>query len=158
VRKPEFSKIPQCDIFSKFSHASALPSRPLSPEQIEARAIKPEQLNLFHWWNAYPEEEPFGTPAHRLPVHEDGFVCGRSGFQWVQSIIAYLAWREGAAWRPESHRFNPVREHFVECVSIVQRAYFGNARWFNASNRVPRLPRPKPVVSANAKPKKKGIA
>jgi hypothetical protein len=95
----------------------------------------PVQLELFHWWNACPEDQPFGphAAASRLPVHEGGFVWGRSGHQWVQSVISYLAWRQGSAWRPETHRFHPVRWHFNECIAVVQQAYFGNVKWWAAS-------------------------
>lgn len=94
-----------------------------------------QQLELFHWWNAYAENEIYKpqSTASRMPIHEGGFVWGRSGHQWIQSIIAYLAWREGSSWRPPTHRYNPVRWHFVECISIVQSAYYGNAKWLAAS-------------------------
>lgn len=98
--------------------------------------MQDNQLQLFHWRNASAEDQPFGPiAANRLPIHEGGLVWGRSGFHWVQSVIAYLSWREGASWRPDYHRFHPVREHFIECIAIVQRAYFGNVKWWSAAGR-----------------------
>lgn len=107
---------------------SILPFRVLRPMNGPS-----EQLNLFHWWNAYPDNETFGPSAARLPVHEGGFVWGRSGHQWIRSIVAYLSWREGSPWRPETHRYHPVRWHFVDCVRIVTTAYYGNVKWWAPS-------------------------
>ncbi|HLW53272.1 MAG TPA: hypothetical protein VKW06_10555 [Candidatus Angelobacter sp.] len=104
------------------------------PAQMEK--LLPQQLQLFHWWNAYSEVDRFGPPVvDRLPIHEGGRVWGRSGFQWIQSVTSYLAFREGSSWRPDYHRFHPVRQHYVECIAIVRRAYFGNVRWWTGSAR-----------------------
>ncbi len=93
------------------------------------------QLTLFHWWNAYSETQPFGphAAAARLPIHEGGFIDGRSGHQWIQSISSYLGWRGGLPWRPETHRFNEVRFHYVECIALVHGAYYHNVKWWAAS-------------------------
>ena len=132
-----------------------------------------EQLRLFHWWNACPENEPWGPDATRLPIHEGGLVDGRSGFQWVKAVIDYLDYRAGSAWRPGTHRYHPVRQHYVECAAIVQHAYFSNVNWWapcalptttTACAPIPRsapISRKKPqavVAPSRAKSKKAGTA
>ena len=113
-----------------------------------------EQLPLFHWWNVCAEDALQGPDASRLPVHEGGLVFGRSGFQWIKAVSAYLEFRAGSAWRPESHRFNPVYEHYVECLRVVHSAYYQNVNWWAAS--IARLPAP--VPAKNSPKKKAGIA
>src|ERR1051326_9119315 len=73
------------------------------------QAVPDEQLKLFHWWNVCPDDQTYGPDASRLPVHEGGFVDGRSGFQWIKAVISYLDYRAGSGWRPGTHRYHPIR-------------------------------------------------
>jgi hypothetical protein len=123
--------------------------------------LPPEQLSLFHWWNAYPESERYGPDASRLPVNAGGYVWGRSGHEWVRSVLSYLEWREGSSWRNEYHRYHPVRWHYIECIRTVRSAYYSNVGWW--STAVPAEPtisredkRPPGRVSVQLK--KEGLA
>jgi len=97
----------------------------------EQKEHLPQQLCLFHWWNAYPDNVTYGADASRLPVHEGGFVEGRSGFQWIKAAIHYLEYRAGSAWRTQEHRYHPVRWHYTECIRLLNEAYYKNVKWWS---------------------------
>lgn len=52
-------------------------------------------------------------------------VDGRTGWQWVQSIRAYLEWRSGAAWRPVSERWHAEKVPYTQAVNWLNEGFNG---------------------------------
>ena len=46
-------------------------------------------------------------------------VDGRTGDQWLRSVLGYLAWRAGDDWRPASDRFSPERREYLQAARLV---------------------------------------
>lgn len=63
----------------------------------------------------------FPSQYKRLPVHFGGFCpfTGRTPIQVVRSVLAYLDWRMGAAWRPLSHRWHADRLYYLDGARLV---------------------------------------
>lgn len=65
-------------------------------------------------------------PHTRGPMYYGAVtVDGRSGYQWYQSIEAYLLWRAGSSWRPISDRYNPERWYYLDGLRLLHDAYAG---------------------------------
>ena len=51
------------------------------------------------------------------------FVCGevggRTGDQWLRSVLAYLSFRAGESWRRSTDRFNPERREYLLAARLV---------------------------------------
>jgi hypothetical protein len=46
-------------------------------------------------------------------------VDGRSGDQWLRSVLGYLAWRAGDDWRRASDRFSSERREYLQAARLV---------------------------------------
>lgn len=69
--------------------------------------IVPLQLRLF---------------AHKLDSRECAEYTGRTGAQWIRSIIAYLEFRAGEPWRNRNnscHRLSPDRLEYLEALRLI---------------------------------------
>lgn len=62
---------------------------------------------------------------------EPADLDGRSGYQWVQSVLSYLDWRAGLSWRPARERNHPERVKYVSASLELRQAFF------NTPNRPP---------------------
>lgn len=60
--------------------------------------------------------------AYRLPLHGD-FLDGRSSLDWHHSIVAYLEWRAGHAWRPAHHRGPCTVDAYRHALHVVVHAF-----------------------------------
>lgn len=52
----------------------------------------------------------------------------RTPNQFIQSVLAYVDFRAGRAWRPVSHRWHPDRMHWLKVYRIISFAFDGDAR------------------------------
>jgi hypothetical protein len=80
--------------------------------------------------NCEPEPRPnmFAIMAELMKPRPEPplwVVDGRNGRQWSDSVLAYLQYRSGQAWRPSSHRFHPEYEIYVRAMYEVNYAMNG---------------------------------
>lgn len=76
------------------------------------------QPETFHS-NVIQMQQPIPPPA----APAVWVVDGRNGRQWTKSVIAYLEFRSGQAWRPSSHRFNPEYEIYARALYEMNSAF-----------------------------------
>ena len=114
-------------------------------------------LRLLFTFRTSPTMEQ-GEPSHyrRLPVHFCGMVDGRTGIQWVRSILSYLDWRTGSSWRPLSHRWHPDRWYYLDGYRLVLEAW--NTPELATPEIVDAIPPKKPAESVPAASAAKGGA
>jgi hypothetical protein len=60
-------------------------------------------------------------PVQRLTPHFE-VLNGRTAAQFLRSVVDYLQWRSGAAWRPLSQRFHPDRFDYLRAIYFVNAA------------------------------------
>jgi hypothetical protein len=63
-----------------------------------------------------------GAPTENVEVD------GRNGSQWMRSVLAYLDWRSGDAWRPVRDRNVPARRTYTDASLIMRQAFNTPAR------------------------------
>ncbi|MFB3918070.1 MAG: hypothetical protein ACE14M_15185 [Terriglobales bacterium] len=61
------------------------------------------------------------APPAILTPHQ---VDGRTGRQWVESVLEYLNWRSGRAWRPMSHRFHETVNLCDQARRLIYDAFY----------------------------------
>lgn len=97
------------------------------------------RLLLLFFFELPEHKTPDAMPNVRPEFFEPCDVDGRKGWQWIESVKAYLDWRAGSSWRPMSHRFHPDREYYIHGIRLViearSGAYIGNAQRFPAEIR-----------------------
>lgn len=97
-------------------------------------------------YSTYQHKPELPPPAPRDPIWE---VDGRNGLQWVRSVLAYLDWRSGSAWRPARDRNHPLRRFYTDASLTMREAFFHPQR-ARAAGVVQdaQLPPAKPVRAA----------
>jgi hypothetical protein len=70
-----------------------------------------------------------------VDVNEPYEVNGRNASQWVRSVLSYLDWRSGDAWRPMSERNCAERRIYTDASLELRHAFY------STPNRPPAAPK-----------------
>jgi hypothetical protein len=115
-----------------------------APQLLPQVYIQNEAPHLRHHLQPVAFQEP------RQTVYQ---VDGRNGRQWLASIVAYLEWRSGSSWRPQTQRFHEDKQVYVRAIRLLNTLSSGNVEQIVEYKLPlqPVLPPKKPAASVPAK-------